>query len=275
MSPPDRGRVRVGIGGWTYAPWRGVFYPEGLPQSRELEYAAARLTSIEINGTFYGSQKPESFARWRDETPDGFVFSVKGPRFVVQKRRLAETGESVDRFFASGLDELGDKLGPVLWTLPPTKRFEPEDLAAFLDLLPRRVGGRPARHAIEARHDSFLDPAFPALLRAHGVAAVFSEHETYPALADVTTDFVYARLQKGDEALDEGYPPGGLDAWADRLALWAEGGAPADLPRVGLDAEPRPREVFAYVIHEAKLRAPAAAMGLIARLKAKGLEGGA
>ncbi len=261
------GKIHIGIGGWTFAPWRGVFYPEKLPQAKELGYAAAQLTSIEINGTFYGSQKPESFRKWAREVPDGFVFTLKGPRFVTNRKVLAEAGDSIDRFYRSGVLELGDRLGPVLWQFAPTKKFDPSDFARFLDLLPQQLEGRTLRHGVEVRHDSFCVPEFVGLLRQHGVPVVFSEHATYPAIADLTGDFVYARLQKGKETVKTGYPPKALDAWSERLQLWAKGGEPADLPRVeNTKAKQQPRDVFAYVIHEAKLRAPAAAMALIKRV---------
>jgi uncharacterized protein YecE (DUF72 family) len=262
------GSVYIGIGGWTFEPWRGVFYPEKLAQAKELSYAASKLTSIEINGTFYGSQKPESFRKWAREVPDGFVFSLKGPRFATNRRVLAEAGDSIKRFYDSGVLELGDRLGPVLWQFAPTKKFDEADFGRFLELLPRELEGRSLRHVVEVRHDSFRVPAFVALLHRHGIPPVFSEHSTYPAIADVVGDFVYARLQKGNDEITTGYPPKALDAWAARLKLWADGGEPSDLPRVdAASAKKQPRDVFAYVIHEGKVRAPAAAMELIARLK--------
>src|SRR5918998_2618906 len=199
--------IRVGIGGWTYEPWRGTFYPPGLPQARELAYASSRLTSIEINGTFYRTQSPASFRKWADETPDGFVFSLKGPRYATNRSRLAEAGESIARFFDSGVTELGPKLGPILWQFAPTKRFDEEDFSAFLDLLPREVDGRPIRHVVEVRHDSFRVPAFIALLRGQGVPVVHADADNFPAIADVTGDFVYARLQRSAEDEPAGYPP--------------------------------------------------------------------
>jgi uncharacterized protein YecE (DUF72 family) len=178
------GAIRVGIGGWTYAPWRGTFYPEKLPQKRELEYAASKLTSIEINGTFYGSQKPQTFIKWREETPDGFVFSVKGPRFATNRRVLAEAGESIDRFFASGVMELKEKLGPINWQFAGTKKFDAADFEAFLALLPKESDGRKIRHAVEVRHNSFHDSDFVALAREHGVAIVLAGDSEYPQIAD-------------------------------------------------------------------------------------------
>jgi uncharacterized protein YecE (DUF72 family) len=261
------GKIHIGVGGWTFAPWRGVFYPEKLPQARELGYAAAQLTSIEINGTYYGSQKPESFRKWKSEVPDGFVFSVKGPRFATNRRVLAEAGDSLKRFYDSGVLELGDRLGPVLWQFAPTKKFDDGDFGKFLELLPRKIDDRTLRHVVEVRHDSFCVPAFVALLRQFQTPVVFSEHATYPAIADLTGDFVYARLQKGKDTVKTGYPPKALDAWAKRLATWAKGAEPDDLPRVDKStAKKQPRDVFAYVIHEGKIRAPAAAMALIERV---------
>ena len=168
------GKIRIGVGGWTYEPWRGAFYPKGLAQSRELEYASSKLTSIEINGTYYGSQKPASYTKWRDETPDDFVFSLKGPRFATNRRVLAEAGESIERFFKSGVTNLGTKLGPINWQFATTKRFDPDDFAAFLRLLPASVDGFAIRHVVEVRHDSFRTPEFIALTRSHGVAVVIA-----------------------------------------------------------------------------------------------------
>jgi uncharacterized protein YecE (DUF72 family) len=263
------GRIYVGVGGWTFEPWRGVFYPAGLPQSKELEYASRQLTSIEINGTYYGSQSPETFRKWRDATPEGFVFSVKGSRFTTNRKVLAEAGESIERFIQSGVLELEDRLGPLLWQFAPTKRFEPDDFAGFLDRLPHEAGGRRLRHVVEVRHDSFRSPQFLALLRERNVGLVYAEHFTYPEMADVTADFVYARLQKGSDDIEAAYPESALDAWAQRLKTWAAGGQPDDLPRVdpGHAPPPQPRDVFAYVIHEGKIRAPAAARALIDRTK--------
>ncbi|HVZ50395.1 MAG TPA: DUF72 domain-containing protein [Pseudolabrys sp.] len=260
--------IYCGIGGWTYAPWRGVFYPKGLPHARELEYAARHLTSIEINGTFYRTQTPKTFSNWAKQVPDGFVFSLKGPRYVVNRRVLAEAGDSIWTFLNSGVLELGDRLGPLLWQFAPTKKFDAADFGVFLELLPKEFGGQKLRHVVEVRHDSFKTPEFIALARRFAVPIVFAEHETYPAIADVTGDFVYARLQKGNEKLAAGYAPKALDRWAARAALWAKGGEPDDLPRIDGKHKPdlTPRDVYIYFIHEAKVRAPAAAMALIERL---------
>src|SRR4051812_21220321 len=184
------GRAYVGIGGWTFEPWRGVFYPKGPPHAKELGYAATHLTSIEINGTFYRTQSPATFRKWAADVPDGFVFSVKGPRFVVQRRELAAAAESIERFFASGVLELGARLGPILWQFAPTKKFDEADFGAFLALLPQAHDGRRIRHVVEVRHQSFCTPVFIALLRKFSIPVVFAEHDTYPAIADVTGDFI-------------------------------------------------------------------------------------
>ena len=263
------GNIFIGIGGWNFPPWRGVFYPEGLAQAKELSYAASKLTAIEINATYYGSQKPESFRKWARETPDGFMFSVKGSRFCTNRRVLSEGADSVKRFLNSGVTELGDRLGPLLWQFAPTKKFDAADFRSFLELLPEKQDGLRLRHVVEVRHDSFLVPEFVALLREFNVAVVFSEHETFPAIADITGDFVYLRLQKGQDTIKTGYLPKELDAWAKRLQLLSAGRVPDDLPQVDPKnaAKAKPRDVFAYVIHEGKVRAPAAAMELIGRLK--------
>jgi uncharacterized protein YecE (DUF72 family) len=269
MTSPS-GQIRIGIGGWNYEPWRGVFYPKGLAQTKELAYAASHLTSIEINSTFYGSQKPETFRKWVSTVPDGFVFSVKGPRFATNRRVLAEAGDSIKRFLDSGVLELGDRLGPLLWQFAPTKKFDAADFGKFLELLPAKGDGRRLRHVVEVRHASFGTPEFTTLLRGFGIPVVFTDHATYPSLADVTGDFLYARLQKGQDTIPTAYPAKELDAWAGRLRMWADGKVPDDLPRADPAHAPKkaaPRDVFAYVIHEGKIRAPAAAMALIERLK--------
>jgi len=260
------GRILVGVGGWTYAPWRGPFYPEGLGQKRELEFASRALSSIEINGTFYGSQKPESFAKWHDETPEDFVFALKGPRFATNRRVLAEAGESVERFFKSGVLELKGKLGPVNWQLAPTKKFDPPDIEGFLKLLPKSVEGRPIRHAIEARHESFRSPDFVALLREHGVAPVVAGDSDFPQIADVTAPFVYLRIMGTTESEPDGYPKRTLDVWARRAGAWASGGAPDDLETLAKPLKGEARDVFLYVISGFKEKNPAAAQALIARL---------
>src|SRR6185437_16050960 len=190
------GRIFAGVGGWTYEPWRGVFYPKGLPHARELSYAAEHLTSIEINGTFYRTQTPATFRKWASEVPDGFVFSLKGPRYAVNRRVLGEAGDSIKRFLDSGITELGGHLGPLLWQFAPTKKFDDADFGKFLELLPKTFDGHRLRHVVEVRHDSFKTPAFIALARKAGVAICYAEHKTYTEIADVTADFIYARLQK-------------------------------------------------------------------------------
>ena len=267
VSKTKSGIIRIGVGGWTYEPWRGTFYPEKHPQKRELEYAASQLTSIEVNGTYYGSQKPASFAKWRDETPDGFVFALKAPRFATNRRVLAEAGPSIDRFFASGVTELGDKLGPINWQFLPTKAFDPADFEAFLKLLPKSVGGREIRHAVEVRHDSFRTPEFVALLRQHGVAAVLAGDGEYPLIADITAPFVYARIMGTQEAEPLGYAGSALDLWADRARGLASGIAPDGLETLApAKADGVARDVYLYVISGAKVRNPAAAIALIERV---------
>jgi uncharacterized protein YecE (DUF72 family) len=267
------GCIYCGVGGWTYEPWRGVFYPKGLPHARELEYAAQHLTSIEVNGTFYRTQTPKTFRDWAGRVPEGFVFALKGPRYAVNRRVLGEAGDSIQRFLKSGITELKDHLGPLLWQFAPTKKFDAADFAAFLELLPKKFDGHALRHVVEPRHDSFKTPAFIALARKAGVAVCYAEHQTYAEIADITADFVYARLQKGNETLKAGYLPKALDQWAVRAKTWASGGEPGDLPRIDKSkAKKTPRDVFVYFIHEAKVRAPAAAMALIERLS-KGSKG--
>jgi uncharacterized protein YecE (DUF72 family) len=264
---PARGSIRVGVGGWTYEPWRGTFYPAGLAQQRELEYASRQLTAIEINGTYYGTQKPESFARWHDETPDGFMFSVKASRHATNRRVLAESAESIERFIGSGIARLGAKLGPILWQFMPTKRFEPDDFVAFLELLPHEVDGLRLRHVMDVRHPSFMTPEYLALARRFRVATVFADTDEYPSFADITGDFVYARLQRSSADVATGYAAGALDAVADCARLWASGSEPQSAPRI----EPAQhagaaRDVFLFFISGAKERAPAAARALIERL---------
>ena len=268
MSKTTSGPIRIGVGGWTFEPWRGNFYPKGLPQKEELSYASRHLTSIEINGTFYGSQKPESFQKWHDETPDGFVFALKAPRFATNRRKLAEAGESVDRFFKSGVLRLADKLGPINWQFATSKAFDPEDFEAFLKLLPSSVEGREIMHAVEVRHDSFRVPDFIALLRAYGVAAIVAGDSEYTQIADVTAPFVYARIMGTSAKAKAGYTPRELDAWAARAKAWAKGKAPDDLETVGEGNAPAAtsRPVFLYVISGHKELNPAAARALIDRV---------
>jgi uncharacterized protein YecE (DUF72 family) len=246
----SEGTIRVGVGGWTFEPWRGVFYPDKWPQAKELDYAGQHLSAIEINGTFYGRQKPASFVKWREATPDGFVFTAKASRYCTNRKVLAEAGESIARFVEQGITELGPKLGPILWQLAATKRFDGDDIARFLALLPAEQDGLPLRHAIEPRHESFADPAFFDLCRAAGVAVVYAEADKYPCFAEQTARFTYARIQTAREDLERGYAEADLDRLADQARDWAKGG----------------RDVFLYFISGAKVRNPAAAMALIARL---------
>jgi uncharacterized protein YecE (DUF72 family) len=267
MSAKAEPHIRIGIGGWTYAPWRGAFYPQGLAHKRELEYASSKLTSIEINGTFYGSQTPETFARWHDETPADFVFALKAPRFVTARRVLADAGPSIERFFASGVMALGKKLGPINWQMPPTKAFDPADFAAFLKLLPKRVEGQTVRHAVELRHDSFRTAEVVALVRDHGVAIVLAGDARYPQIADLTAPFVYARIMGTTEAEPHGYADNDLDRWVERARELRSGMVPADLATVDKPTSAgTSRDVFLYVISGFKVQNPAAAMAMIERL---------
>ncbi len=263
------GRMHVGVGGWTFEPWRDNFYPAGWPHGRELAYASERLTAIEVNGTYYAAQKPATYARWRDETPEGFVFSLKASRFATNRRVLAEAGESVTRFVGSGIAELGDKLGPVLWQFAPGKRFDPDDFEAFLKLLPAQAGGLALRHVMDVRHDSFKTSEYLALARRHGVGTVFTESDDYPSFADITSDFVYARVMRTQPELAQGLAPGVIASLAGCARCWARGDEPDALPRVETaPASTAPRDVFLFFISGAKERNPAAAMALIAALGA-------
>jgi uncharacterized protein YecE (DUF72 family) len=257
----------VGIGGWTYEPWRGSFYPPKLAQKRELEYAASQLTSIEVNGTYYGSQKPETFAKWHDETPESFVFSLKAPRFATNRRILAEAGESIGRFCESGISELKNKLGPINWQFAPTKTFDPMDFESFLKLLPKDLNGRVLRHVLEVRHDSFRHPEFTALLREREIAAVVAADSDYPQIADVTASFVYARIMGTQEAEPLGYANAALDLWVERAKAWAKGDIPNGMETITPQApDGVARDVYLYVISGHKVRNPAAAKALIERL---------
>src|SRR5580704_15242127 len=229
MAGKPKGVIRIGVGGWTYEPWRGTFYPADLIQKRELEYASRHLTSIEVNGTFYGAQKPETFAKWRDETPDGFVFSLKAPRFATNREVLADAGRTVARFLAGGVLELKDKLGPINWQFLPTKRFDPADFEAFLKLLPSEMSGRGLRHVVEVRHESFRTPEFLALARSFEVSVVIAGDSDYPQIADPTAPFVYARIMGTQAKESAGYGDAAIQRWADRAKSWAAGQAPKDL----------------------------------------------
>jgi uncharacterized protein YecE (DUF72 family) len=259
------GIIRAGIGGWTFDAWEGTFYPDDLPKKRQLEYASRQLPTIEINGTYYRGQKPETFAQWAASVPDGFVFSVKGNRFVTNRKVLSEAGESMERFFATGVTELGDRLGPIVWQFAPTKQFDRDDFAGFLELLPRTRDGIALRHVVEVRHASFINPDFVALARRHSVAICYAHHHVYPEIADVTADFVYARLQRGEDDIPTAYTPADMKKWVERAKIWAEGGMPADLPLAEESSklDSVPRDVFVYFIHEGKIRAPQAAQSFM------------
>jgi uncharacterized protein YecE (DUF72 family) len=266
-----RGGIRVGVGGWVYEPWRDNFYPPGLAHAKELAYLSERVSAIEINATFYRNQSAASFAKWRDATPPGFVFSVKATRYATNRRVLAEAGESIERFFASGIAELGAKLGPIVWQLAPTKTFDAADVGAFLGLLPARLGTLRLRHAIEVRHPSFRSAEFVEIARRHGVATVFADTDEYPSFADATADFVYARLMRSQSACPTGYPPDAIAAWSERAQRWSEGGEPDGMPRVlPASAVSAPRDVFVFFISGAKERAPAAAVALRSALEGAG-----
>lgn len=263
----QKGMIRIGIGGWTYEPWRGgVFYPEGLLHKRELEHAASVLTAIEINGTYYSRFKPETFEGWAKTVPDGFVFAVKASRYATNRKVLAEAGESVAKFLDQGLVALGDRLGPILWQFMATKKFDADDFGAFLKLLPARHEGVALRHAVQVRHESFADPAFVAMARAAGVAIVNAWSDDYPGIGDVTGDFVYARFENAVAEEPQGYPAATLDTFAGWAEEWAAGRPAGDLPTAGEPAPKKPRDVFAFMINGAKERAPAAAQALIERV---------
>lgn len=260
--------IRVGIGGWTYAPWRDNFFPRGLKHADELSFASRHVSSIEVNGTFYRLQSPDSFKRWADETPDDFIFALKAHRITTHRKVLAESGSAITRFLESGVLELGKKLGPILWQFAPTKKFEAEDFEAFLALLPQKLGGHALRHVVEVRHQSFVDAASVTLARRYGVAICLALSDKYPLIADVTADFIYARLQTSQSAEANGYPAKELDRWASYVKHWSEGKTVADLP---LLAEPpsgkgKSHDCFIYFIAAAKERNPAAAMALMERL---------
>jgi len=270
------GKIRAGIGGWTFEPWRDNFYPAGWPQARELEYASRALSAIEINSTYYSSQKPATFAKWRDATPEDFMFSLKASRFSTNRRVLAEAGESVARFVNSGITELAHKLGPIVWQFAPTKHFDPVDFEAFLALLPAQAGGLALRHVLDVRHESFKCAEYLALARRHHAATVFTDSDDHPAFADLTGSFVYARMMRTDATLPEGCTPQTFDQLAACAQAWHAGLEPAGVPRVQPAPAPAtareeaaapPRDVFMYFIGGAKEKAPAAAMALLRRLR--------
>lgn len=288
------GDIRIGISGWRYPPWRGVFYPDGLPQRRELAFAAGNFRAVEINGTFYSLQRPEYFEAWAAEVPEDFIFAVKGSRFITHNKKLREIEAPLANFFAQGLLNLGTKLGPLLWQFSPRFRFDPERLDAFFRLLPRdtdegarlsrrhdhRVKGRAVlkpkaatrfRHAIEIRHESFIDPAFIRLLRKHRIALVVADTVAWPLRMDVTADFVYCRLHGSEQLYVSGYDDRALDVWAERVSAWARGGEPKDAIRIIDQPGPKraARDVFVFFDNDAKVRAPFDAKGLIARVGAR------
>lgn len=252
------GTILTGIGGWTFEPWEGKFYPDKLVKRRQLEHASRHLTAIEVNGTYYGSQKPETFAKWASEVPEGFIFSLKASRYVTNRKVLAEASDSMTKFLTQGLTELGDHLGPILWQFAPTKKFEPDDFGAFLALLPEKQDGLTLQHVVEVRHPSFQVPEFIELLSKHKVAVVCADHHDYPMLPDVTADFVYCRLQKGEDDIETCYPEQDVKAWAKRLQTYAVGSAPDDLQLIAADLQPekKPRDVFAFFISGGKVNAP-------------------
>ncbi|GGL69920.1 DUF72 domain-containing protein [Wenxinia marina] len=260
------GTIRIGIGGWTYAPWRETFYPPEVKVKDELSYAARQLPTIEINGTFYRGQKAETFAKWRADVPDGFVYSMKAPRYATAKKVLAEGAESVSRFTEGGLIELGSALGPIVWQLPDHHKFDPEDLSAFLDLLPPETRGHRLRHAVELRHETFLTPEAVEICRARNVAIVWAMDSTFPEIADPTADFVYIRMMGTEEGEADGYAAAALDRRAMDLKTIAAGGMPDGAPLLAGRPDVTPRDVFAYVISGHKAANPAAAKALIARI---------
>ncbi|HEY4531116.1 MAG TPA: DUF72 domain-containing protein [Luteimonas sp.] len=259
--------IRTGVGGWVYAPWRDNFYPKGLPQRCELEYASRHLSAIEINGTYYRAQKPAVYAAWRDATPPGFVFSAKAPRRITHTRALAKTAGQVEDF-VGGIAELGDRLGPLVWQFDAGTRVDRDGFDEFLALLPRKAGTRPLRHIVDMRDGAMVDADYIAMARRHGVATVFTDSDEHPSFADVTADFVYARLMRARGEVATGYPPRELARWAARARTWAEGGEPAGLPRIAPPdkAKAGNRDVFVFFISAAKERNPSAAMALHARL---------
>jgi uncharacterized protein YecE (DUF72 family) len=246
----SEGTIRIGIGGWTYAPWRGVFYPDKHPQAKELEYASRAMTAIEINATFYGRQKPKSWEAWEKVVPDGFQFAIKGSRYCVSRSKLAESADSIANFFGQGFSVLRPKLGPILWQFAKFKRFDRDDIAAFIDLLPEKLDGITLRHAIEPRHKSFDDEKFFDLCRARNIAVVLEDSDEYPTIEADTADFAYARLQRMNEDIETGYNDAALDGFAERARKWQAKG-----------------DAYIFMINGAKVRAPAAALALKERLR--------
>ncbi|AMM26724.1 DUF72 domain-containing protein [Variovorax sp. PAMC 28711] len=252
MSKASASNIRVGVGGWTFAPWRDNFYPKGLSHAKELGYASRQLSAIEVNGTYYSTMKPESFRKWHDETPDDFVFSLKASRYATNRKVLAEAGDSIARFVGSGLAELGDKLGPIVWQFMPTKPFDAEDFEAFLALLPKKEGSRTLRHVMDVRHESFIVPAYQKLAKKYKVSTVFTDSDKFPSFDEPEGEVAYARLMMADATVQTGYAPKALDAWAERGLAWS--------------TAPKKRDVFMCFINGAKEKAPAAAGALLERL---------
>ena len=242
--------IRIGIGGWNYAPWRGTFYPEKLPQKRELEYASRALTAIEINATFYGRQSPKSWKNWSETIPDDFQFAIKASRYCVSRSKLADSAESIANFFGQGFEVLGPRLGPILWQLAPRKKFDRDDIAAFIDLIPAELAGLRLRHAFEPRHESFNDEKFFELCHARNIAVVLEDSDEYPTIQADTANFAYARLQRMNEDIPTGYEDEALDGFANRARGWQSGG----------------RDAYIFFINGSKVRAPAAALALQRRL---------
>jgi uncharacterized protein YecE (DUF72 family) len=246
----SEGKIHIGIGGWNYAPWRGTFYPDKLPQTKELEYASRELSAIEINATFYGRQKPKSWENWETIVPEGFQFAIKGSRFCVMRSKLSEGAEGIGNFFAQGFVCLGPKLGPILWQFAERRKFERDDIAGFIDLLPDQIDGVRLRHAIEPRHESFSNETFFDLCRARNIAVVYEDSDDYPLIEADTADFTYARLQRMSEEIDTGYDDAALDEFAERARKWQAAG----------------KDAFVFMINGAKVRAPAAALALQRKL---------
>lgn len=285
--------IRIGISGWTYKPWRGVFFPKGLAQKHEMAFAARTFPSIEVNGTFYGQQRPETFRRWHDGTPDDFVFAIKASRYITHIRRLRDAETPLANFLAQGILALGKKLGPILWQLPPSYRFDPAALEDFLKLLPHDTEAatrlarrhdasmkgrvfltpdarRPLRHAMEIRHESFRDARFAALLRKYRVGLVVADTVEWPRLGDITADFVYARLHGSEQLYASGYSDAALDDWARWFRSWSKSQSPREVDRVSATkARVKVKDIFVYFDNDMKVRAPFDAMKLAKRLKVK------
>ena len=269
MTATKPAHIRIGIGGWKFAPWRETFYPAKLTQKNELQYASRQMTAIEVNSTFYSAQRSTTYAKWRSETPDNFVFSLKAPGAITQGRKLANAARGIQAFVFGGLAELGDRLGPISWQFPPYREFERDDFAAFLDLLPRDLNGYPMRHVLEVRHDSFMCDEYLKLARQHSLPTVYTDSPDYPSFADLTGDFVYARLMRSKSSVVTGYAAKALDRWASNALTWAKGKAPDDLHYVQKQQPPaKSRDVFIYFISAAKERNPAAAIALRERVEA-------